>query len=140
MALAQRCSGVVAPTPLFSALLNYRHSSVAVTDEAMAAWDGMQSLRLDEEERTNYPLTVNVDDTGEGFQFTSLVAASIGAQRLCDYLQLAVAGLVEALEQAPQTPLHSISILPLSERTQLLEHWNPSGKTYAHETPIHRQF
>ncbi|EGH35619.1 amino acid adenylation, partial [Pseudomonas syringae pv. japonica str. M301072] len=38
------------------------------------------------------------------------------------------------------TPLHSISILPLSERTQLLEHWNPSGKTYAHETPIHRQF
>nr|WP_232911560.1 syringopeptin non-ribosomal peptide synthetase SypB [Pseudomonas syringae] len=140
LALAQRCSGVVAPTPLFSALLNYRHSSVAVTDEAMAAWDGMQSLRLDEEERTNYPLTVNVDDTGEGFQFTSLVAASIGAQRLCDYLQLAVAGLVEALEQAPQTPLHSISILPLSERTQLLEHWNPSGKTYAHETPIHRQF
>ncbi|RMO49246.1 Amino acid adenylation, partial [Pseudomonas syringae] len=136
----QRCSGVVAPAPLFSALLNYRHSSVAVTDEAMAAWDGMQSLRLADEERTNYPLTINVDDMGEGFLFTALVTASIGALRVCDYLQLATEGLVDALEQAPQTPLHSISILPLSERAQLLEQWNLPNKTDTHETPIHQQF
>ncbi|RML67536.1 condensation domain-containing protein, partial [Pseudomonas syringae] len=140
LALAQRCSGVVAPAPLFSALLNYRHSSVAVTDEAMAAWDGMQSLRLADEERTNYPLTINVDDMGEGFLFTALVTASIGALRVCDYLQLATEGLVDALEQAPQTPLHSISILPLSERAQLLEQWNLPNKTDTHETPIHQQF
>ncbi len=140
LALAQRCSGVVAPTPLFSALLNYRHSGVAVTDEAMVAWDGMQSLGLADEERTNYPLTVNVDDMGEGFLFTALVTASIGAQRVCDYLQLATEGLVDALEQAPQTPLHSISILPLSERAQLLEQWNLPNKTDTHETPIHEQF
>ncbi|PBP85245.1 non-ribosomal peptide synthetase, partial [Pseudomonas syringae] len=140
LALAQRCSGVVAPTPLFSALLNYRHSNVAVTDEALTAWSGMQSLGMADEERTNYPLTVNVDDTGEGFLFTSLVTASIGAQRVCDYLQLAVEGLIDALEQAPQTPLHAISILPLSERKQLLEQWNEPGNTYAHETPIHQQF
>ncbi|WP_032623280.1 AMP-binding protein, partial [Pseudomonas syringae] len=140
LALAQRCSGVVAPVPLFSALLNYRHSSVAVTDEAMVAWDGMQSLRLADEERTNYPLTINVDDMGEGFLFTALVTASIGAQRVCDYLQLATEGLIDALEQAPQTPLHSISILPLSERAQLLEQWNLPNKTDTHETPIHQQF
>ncbi|PBP81277.1 non-ribosomal peptide synthetase, partial [Pseudomonas syringae] len=140
LALAQRCSGVVAPAPLFSALLNYRHSSVAVTDEAMVAWDGMQSLRLADEERTNYPLTINVDDMGEGFLFTALVTASIGALRVCDYLQLATEGLVDALEQAPQTPLHSISILPLSERAQLLEQWNLPNKTDTHETPIHQQF
>ena len=30
LALAQRCSAVPAPTPLFSALLNYRHSAGAV--------------------------------------------------------------------------------------------------------------
>ncbi|TFZ33681.1 hypothetical protein EWW49_29545, partial [Pseudomonas syringae] len=130
-ALAPRCSGVVAPTPLFSALLNYRHSNVAVTEEALTAWSGMQSLGMADEERTNYPLPVNVDDTGEGFLFTSLVTASIGAQRVCDYLLLAVEGPIDALEQAPQTPRPAISILPLSERKQLLEQCNDLAHTHA---------
>ncbi|NWD72409.1 amino acid adenylation domain-containing protein, partial [Pseudomonas gingeri] len=140
LALAQRCSGVSAPLPLFSALLNYRHSSIAVTDETLTAWHGMQALALGGEERTNYPLTVNVDDLGDGFHFTALVAAAIGAQRLCGYLQTALDGLVEALEQAPRTPLHAISILPSSEREQLLEHWNQPGKAYAADALIHQQF
>ncbi len=138
LALAQRCSGVVAPAPLFSALLNYRHSSAVVTEQGQSAWQGMQALAG--EERTNYPLTVNVDDLGDGFYFTTLVAAAIGAQRVCGYLQTALDGLVQALEQAPQTPLHALSILPLAEREQLLDHWNQSGQDYAADGLIHQQF
>src|SRR5450830_434996 len=138
LALAQRCSGVVAPAPLFSALLNYRHSSAVVTEQGQSAWQGMQALAG--EERTNYPLTVNVDDLGDGFYFTTLVAATIGAQRVCGYLQTALDGLVQALEQAPQTPLHAVSILPPAEREQLLEDWNQSGQDYAAEALIHQQF
>src|SRR5207253_10353501 len=74
LALAQRCSGVPAPAPLFSALLNYRHSSGAAqarSAEAMKAWEGIRWLRS--QERTNYPLTLSVDDLGEGFMLTAQV-------------------------------------------------------------------
>ena len=42
LALAQRCSAVPAPAPLFSALLNYRHrpGAQAASAEAMRAWEG----------------------------------------------------------------------------------------------------
>src|SRR5471030_518255 len=67
LVLAQRCSGVAAPAPLFSALLNYRHSVVAATTaEHEAAWSGIEAFGA--EERTNYPLTLNVDDLGDGFK------------------------------------------------------------------------
>uniref|UniRef100_UPI001786A71F condensation domain-containing protein n=1 Tax=Pseudomonas viridiflava TaxID=33069 RepID=UPI001786A71F len=42
LALAQRCSGVAAPTPLFNALLNYRHSAPAETGSD--TWQGIQVL------------------------------------------------------------------------------------------------
>ena len=47
--------------PLFTALLNYRHSGgsgveQADAGEAMRAWEGMEWLRG--EERTNYPFAL----------------------------------------------------------------------------------
>ncbi|WP_032706546.1 condensation domain-containing protein, partial [Pseudomonas syringae] len=55
LVLAQRCSGVAAPLPLFSALLNYRHSAVgSVSEQAVQSWQGIHALSS--EERTNYPL------------------------------------------------------------------------------------
>ena len=57
LALAQRCSAVPAPTPLFSALLNYRYSTAAgrrLADTGRRAWEGIEELGG--EERTNYPV------------------------------------------------------------------------------------
>ena len=48
LALAQRCSGVPAPAPLFSALLNYRHSRGAArlaSEEGKRAWEGIKWVR-----------------------------------------------------------------------------------------------
>jgi hypothetical protein len=63
LALAQRCSGVAAPLPLFTTLLNYRHSHVDASQSAALAWEGIRALSS--EERTNYPIAVSVDDLGE---------------------------------------------------------------------------
>ncbi|WP_032632496.1 condensation domain-containing protein, partial [Pseudomonas syringae] len=129
LALAQRCSGVAVQTPLFNALLNYRHSGVgSVSDQAMQAWQGIHALSS--EERTNYPLTLNVDDLADGFRLTALAASSIGAQRVCSYVHTALENLLTALEQTPETPLHGLSILPTAEREQLLLAFNDTALDY----------
>ncbi len=110
LALAQRCSGVSAPTPLFSALLNYRHSSAeAVTGQAVQLWEGIEVRGG--EERTNYPLILSLDDLGEGFSLNVQAVAGIGARRVCGYMQTALESLVHALEQMPQAPFEQLADL-----------------------------
>ncbi|WP_214346201.1 non-ribosomal peptide synthetase [Pseudomonas congelans] len=139
LALAQRCSGVAVQTPLFNALLNYRHSGVgSVSEQAMQAWQGIHALS--NEERTNYPLTLNVDDLADGFSLTALVVSSIGAQRVCGYMHTALENLLTALEQTPETPLHGLSILPAAECEQLLVDFNDTALDYPQQQTIHGMF
>ncbi|KTC44251.1 non-ribosomal peptide synthetase [Pseudomonas fluorescens ABAC62] len=137
LALAQRCSGVAAPTPLFSAMLNYRHSAATDMAEVIEVAEGIQVLGA--EERTNYPLTVNVDDLGEGFALTVMVDASIGATRVANYLHTALQSLADALEQRPEMPLSGLNILPETERHHLLHSLNHTPRSYADTALIHQQ-
>ncbi|OLF53508.1 non-ribosomal peptide synthetase [Pseudomonas chlororaphis] len=140
LALVQRCSAVAPATPLFSTLLNYRHSAPAeaLADAAATAWQGMQLLNA--EERSNYLLTLSVDDLGEDFQLTALALPGIGAQRICGYMQVVLEHLAQALEQAPQTPVETLEILGAEERRQLLEGFNASARDFPHEQTVHRLF
>ena len=63
LALAQRASAVEAPTPLFGALMNYRHIAGAgePSAETRRAWAGVESL--EHYERTNFPLSLAVNDS-----------------------------------------------------------------------------
>ncbi|WP_395608028.1 amino acid adenylation domain-containing protein [Pseudomonas sp. B22129] len=135
LALAQRCSGVVAPTPLFSALLNYRHSAPAASAEAVSAWDGITALRA--EERTNYPLTLSVDDLGEGFGLSLLASTQVDPHRVCAYLQTALENLVSALEQAPLTALDQVSVVPVAEQQLLLDQFNATQADFPQGTTLH---
>ncbi|NWA25217.1 amino acid adenylation domain-containing protein, partial [Pseudomonas gingeri] len=139
LVLAQRCSGVAAPLPLFSALLNYRHSGAAErSGEALEAWRGIEVLSG--EERTNYPLTLNVDDLGDDFNLTVLVTGKVGARRVCGYMQAALESLVEALEHRPQVALNSLSIMPDDEREQLLVGFNDTALEYPQAQTVHGLF
>ncbi|NNB71073.1 non-ribosomal peptide synthetase [Pseudomonas fluorescens] len=137
LALAQRCSGVAAPMPLFSAMLNYRHSAATDMAAVIEVAEGIQVLGA--EERTNYPLTVNVDDLGEDVALTVMVDAAIGAQRVAGYLHTALESLADALEQRPDQPLSGLNILPDAERHHLLHSLNQSPAHYTDTALIHQQ-
>ena len=141
LALAQRCSAVPAPTPLFSALLNYRHSAganQAVTEEKRRAWEGIRGLYS--EERTNYPFGLSADDLGEDFLLTAQVQASIEPQQVCQYMHTALASLVEALETAPGASVSGLEVLPEEERRKLLYDWNDTATEFPADRCIHELF
>ncbi|WP_420127101.1 non-ribosomal peptide synthase/polyketide synthase [Longimicrobium sp.] len=135
LALAQQMSGVPAPEPLFSALFNYRHVGGGRKSSVPGP---KQALRV--AERSNYPLTLSVNDLGEGFSLTVQVEAEVGAERVCALMHTALAGLVGALEQAPERPLRNIEVLPEGERRQVLEAWNRTAAAYPADRCIHQLF
>ncbi|MCL8489479.1 non-ribosomal peptide synthetase, partial [Bradyrhizobium denitrificans] len=137
LALAQRCSRVTPPAPLFSALLNYRHSGSG----SGTGSGGLEGIKgLGGEERTSYPLTVSVDDLGAGFALTAQVEAAVGAQRVCAFMATALEGLVAALERTPERPLRQIDVLPEAERHRVLVEWNATAAAYPQHTCVHELF
>ena len=77
LASAQRCSGVASPAPLFTTLLNYRYIAPSA-----ASRSGIE--RLGGRERTNYPLSIAINDHGE--------ALSLGMGKVAQPLRVAITG------------------------------------------------
>jgi amino acid adenylation domain-containing protein len=138
LALAQRCSSVAANAPLFSALLNYRYGQPdgQSPDSAGRVIDGMEVL--DFEERTNFPLTLCVDDLGEGFRLVAQMQSPIDPERICAYMEISLRQLVGAMEGAPTRPLSHLDVLPDDERHRLLIEWNDTERGYGDEARLHR--
>ncbi|RVD67878.1 amino acid adenylation domain-containing protein, partial [Mesorhizobium sp. M4A.F.Ca.ET.029.04.2.1] len=103
--------------------------------------DGLSGVEwLGSEERTNYPLTLSVEDFGEALGLTAQVVEPISADRVCGYMQRALEALSEALEQAPDRPVRELDILPPEERTYLLEELNRTAAAYPSDLCIHELF
>ncbi|WP_036034518.1 non-ribosomal peptide synthetase [Bradyrhizobium yuanmingense] len=122
LALAQRYSGVTAPAPLFSAILNYRHNAMPADLAAGREHSGVEWLGG--EERTNYPLMLAVEDYDQALGLTAQIVRPFSADRICALMQQALDQLADALEHAPRAPVRQLDILPLEERRLLLEVWN----------------
>ncbi|WP_340622199.1 non-ribosomal peptide synthetase [Xenorhabdus siamensis] len=136
LALAQRCSGVASGLPLFNTLLNYRYNLLPEgSDEIL---DGVEFLG--EQERTNYPFALSVEEFGDALGLTAHVEQPFDPARICSYMQQALESLVEALEQAPETPVRALEILPETERTLLLKTWNATETAYPDSLCIHQLF
>ncbi|XJC76684.1 amino acid adenylation domain-containing protein [Delftia tsuruhatensis] len=136
LSLAQRCSGLPAGTPLFGALLNYRHGAAEGAAQELAR-AGVQVLGRPE--RSNYPVGMAVDDDGQGFVLVAQVVRSVGAGRVCAYMQQALQALVQALQQQPGRDLRTLDVVPPAERQALLaQAGNP--RSWPQALPVHRMF
>ncbi|MDX7998150.1 amino acid adenylation domain-containing protein, partial [Xenorhabdus sp. Reich] len=138
LAVAQRCSGIQAPLPLFNSLLNFRHSPRADEQSTSSAWEGIQEL--EGEEHSNYPLSLDVDDFDDGFALTAQCSQQINPARINAYMDMALKGIVAALQYAPEQAIEAIDILSQAERTQLLETFNDSTFTHTQDVLIHQLF
>ncbi|KAF9360587.1 hypothetical protein BGX34_007687 [Mortierella sp. NVP85] len=135
LVLAQRCSNVPQGTPLFSAMLNYRHNTTSFNTSVM---EGIQHLET--QERTNYPFTLSVDDFGESLGLVAKVVQPFSPIRICGYVQQTLESLVSALEYTPDMAIHELNILPEDEQELLLRTWNGTQQNYPADLCIHNLF
>ncbi|MFI6151838.1 non-ribosomal peptide synthase/polyketide synthase, partial [Kitasatospora sp. NPDC051170] len=127
LAVAQQASGIPGNTPLFTSILNYRHNAARSPEQAPD--DSLAGIRvLFSRERTNYPLTVSVDDDGERLGLTVEAVAPADPQLVGALLHTAIAGLATALEDsldgAPEPLLSAVDVLDAAGRRRMLEEWN----------------
>jgi amino acid adenylation domain-containing protein len=128
LALAQRCSGVPAPAPLFSALFNFRRSPAVAAGDAPAPWPGGELLFA--QERTDYPLAVAIDDRTDDFLITAQTAEALDPRDVCAHVVTAIASVLHALETEPAAELRSLNVLPSGVRERVTTAWNDTFAVY----------
>ncbi|MEU1918530.1 amino acid adenylation domain-containing protein, partial [Streptomyces massasporeus] len=135
LSTAQQVSGVPGPTPLFTSILNYRPNS-GLNRENTAVLDGAELLYF--RERTNYPLSVVVDDDGETLGLAVDAVAQVDshavATLLCTTTDRLTAALVSALDSGADIPLNTIDVLGVDERLRVLVEWNDTAVEVASAT------
>ncbi|WP_183085170.1 non-ribosomal peptide synthetase, partial [Trinickia fusca] len=142
LVLAQRCSGVGTNDPLFSALLNYRHNAPVSQAENGPQLFGVELLAA--HERTNYPLTLSVEDYGDALALTAQVVEPIDPHRICAYMQCALEQLADAFERtgtetgAEPVTLEHLLVVPEDERALLLATWNATDAPYPEHACLHQ--
>ncbi len=138
LAVAQRRSGVAAGSPLFTTVFNYRHGARENENDVNAAEFGIKVLAS--HVRTNYPISVSVDDLGEVLVLNAQTVRHIDSGLLLGYLDAALVSLADALEKAPETPAPLLSILPDSERHRIVELFNAAATSAPLRALVYEQF
>ncbi|KAG0220860.1 hypothetical protein BGX31_010450, partial [Mortierella sp. GBA43] len=133
LALAQRSSGVPAGTPLFSSLLNYMHSSMS--SESGPSRSGMELI--DFLDRTNYPVCLSVEDSGDALALTAQTMQPVEPDRVSGYMEKALESLANALECSSYSSVAELEILPQEEYTMLTQTLNTTLERSSSQLCIH---
>ncbi|KAF9921456.1 hypothetical protein BGZ65_010337, partial [Modicella reniformis] len=150
LSMAQRCSGVDSGTPLFSALLNYLHTSLPansisggsikefISQEEQVHYPGIELLGG--RERTSYPFTMAVEDFDHAIGLTTHTLRPIDPVRMGSYMRQALQSLADALESTSNIPLLQLEVLPPEERVILLHDRNSAKMDFPRHQTIHGMF
>ena len=127
-------SGVSNEVPLFSALLNYRHSAKGSSEER----NDFGARLIAGEQRTNFPFNVDIDDYGDDFKLTAnLSATDIDPAAVIAYMKESLKVLLENLvDQTATLAVNEISIVSEEEQHQLLETFNDTAVSYPDDQTI----
>jgi hypothetical protein len=139
LTLVQRCSGS-GTSPLFTAVLNYRHSAGHSVVDPRSDSGSAGFRMLAQRYRTSYPVALVVDDLGDEFTLTAQTDQRIDPNRVVGYAEAAVRALAQALERNPQTRLCDLSIMPADERRCVVEEFNATEEHYGQGRLIHELF
>ncbi|WP_045825502.1 non-ribosomal peptide synthetase [Teredinibacter turnerae] len=119
---AQRCADLPGSTPLFSAVLNYRHEGGEKLD-LQQALEGV-SILSSPGDISNYLFDMSISDQGHTFELTASIDRDIGAERIMAYMSRALEQVSLALINEPESHLLTLPVLTDDEQTQLLSEFN----------------
>lgn len=138
LAAAQRCAGLPANVPLFSAMLNYRHTSAPSENDDQNTDVGIEIVSS--RERANYPFSIMVDDYGDIFSLKVQVCNTLSAERITEYMQNALTEIVRGLSGETSPGLTQLSIIPEKESRQLRTQCNFETGAKPRKPCIHQLF
>ncbi|PUA27190.1 MAG: non-ribosomal peptide synthetase [Cellvibrio sp. 79] len=132
----QSCADLPASTPLFSAVLNFRHEDPTGIDP-LRLFPGIEVLSAPGD-ISNYLFDLSITDRGDGFVLTTSIASDIGTRRVMDYILRAAEELVSALETTPATLLLALPVVGQTEEQQLLADFNHplQPELFSHTWPV----
>ncbi|WP_395375880.1 amino acid adenylation domain-containing protein [Marinicella sp. W31] len=145
LTLVHDCTDLSGEAPLITTLLNYRRDEPEAVAESLLPESGVtdegpEVTMLDSYERTNYPLTLCVDDLGgEQFSLSLQAVAEIDGERVIGYMRTAMESLITAVSENDRS-IKDIVILPKAERQQLLVELNQTQVDYPDAALIHTLF
>ncbi|GAB3357834.1 amino acid adenylation domain-containing protein [Lysobacter tyrosinilyticus] len=131
LVLAQSCSAVPSPSPLFNTLLNYRHSDGGRFEpgSGVARHPSLFGITLlSDEQRTNYPIYLAVDKSMDGFAITAQCITGADPARIARYASTAITALVSALEVGGGDDISTLDVLPDDEYGRLVFDCNATGR------------
>ncbi|MEM6804263.1 MAG: amino acid adenylation domain-containing protein, partial [Bacteroidota bacterium] len=126
-------SGISNDTPMFSALLNYRHSAQG-SSSTVADFGGEL---FPAEGRTNYPFNLDVDDYGNDFGLMVRIAdIGIDPSSVISYMEAALKAILENIDEKSTNNLDQLSILSKDEKHRLLEVFNATTVAYPKDKTV----